>query len=361
MVKFFNDAKKIYSLLSDDLSKKIYSNMVLYNLTKDESFFDFKTALAFNGLDLYKIVQSHKTQPIALFGAGRWGKRLLSAYPDIPWRCCVDNNRKGLMEDNTKILSVDELHSQYPNAFIVIAVKKYSNEIKAQLRDIGFEDENIYEFTQEVDKIQRSFMARQYFDLPALPHDEQEVFVDAGGCDGESSLNFIKWANEKYKHIYLFEANSTLSEKCCKNLEQQHNCTIIGKGLWNEQTTLTFRESPYDQEYNINLQEHNAFDKEHENLDNWTERTIDVVRMDDVILDERVTFIKMDIEGSEVPAIQGAERIIRTYKPKMAVCVYHKQDDLWAIPSLLLKLRPDYHFYLRTYSLHWGETVLYAV
>lgn len=360
MVKFFNDAKKIYSLLSDDLSKKIYSNTVLFNLTKDESFFDFKTALAFNGLDLYKIVQSHKTQPVALFGAGRWGTRLLSAYHDIPWRCCVDNNRKGLMEDNTKILSVEELHSQYPNAFIVIAVKKHANEIKTQLRNIGFEDKNIYEFTKEVDKIQRSFMARQYFDLPALPHDDQEVFVDAGGFDGETSLNFIKWAHNKYKHVYCFEANPNLYETCRKSLIGG-KCTVHGKGLWNTTGTLTFRESPHDQEYNVNLLEHNCFDAEHENLDNWIEHTIDVIRMDDAIPDDRVTFIKMDIEGSEVPAIQGAEQIIRTYKPKMAVCVYHKQDDLWTIPSLLLEFRPDYHFYLRTYSLSWGETVLYAI
>lgn len=335
--------------------------MVLYNLIKDESFFDFKTALAFNGLDLYKIVQSHKTQPIALFGAGKWGTRLLSAYPDIPWLCCVDNSRKGLMEDNTKILSVEELQSQYPNAFIVIAVKKYSNEIKAQLRDIGFEDKNIYEFTKEVDKIQRSFIAMQYFDLPALPHDDQEVFVDAGSFDGETSLNFIKWANNKYKHVYCFEANPSLEETCRKNLVGQGKCTVYGKGLWNTTGTLTFRESPHDQEYNVNLLEHNCFDAEHENFDNWIEHTINVSRMDDAIPDARVTFIKMDIEGSEVPAIQGAEKIIRTYKPKMAVCVYHKQDDLWTIPSLLLEFRPDYHFYLRTYSLFWGETVLYAI
>ncbi len=54
--------------------------------------------------------------------------------------------------------------------------------------------------------------------------------------------------------------------------------------------------------------------------------------MDDYIT-ERVTFIKMDIEGSEANALRGAEKIIRTYKPKLAISVYHKKDDLWTIPK----------------------------
>ena len=75
----------------------------------------------------------------------------------------------------------------------------------------------------------------------------------------------------------------------------------------------------------------------------------------------KVTFLKMDIEGSELAALRGAERIIREQRPKLAICVYHKPEDLWEIPSLLLSYHPDYKLYLRHYSINETETVLYAI
>jgi hypothetical protein len=73
------------------------------------------------------------------------------------------------------------------------------------------------------------------------------------------------------------------------------------------------------------------------------------------------TFIKMDIEGSEIDALNGAAGIIRRDKPKLAVCVYHKPSDLWKIPLLVHNLQPKYQFYLRHYSNHLSDTVLYAM
>ena len=81
----------------------------------------------------------------------------------------------------------------------------------------------------------------------------------------------------------------------------------------------------------------------------------------DAVIDGKVTFIKMDIEGAEYEALKGAERLIREYKPKLAVSVYHKPEDIWELPGLILSFCPEYTFYLRHYSLSSEETVLYAV
>ena len=69
----------------------------------------------------------------------------------------------------------------------------------------------------------------------------------------------------------------------------------------------------------------------------------------------------MDIEGYELPALAGAQNIIKTQKPLLAICCYHKPDDLWTIPQRVLSYNPDYKIHLRHYSEGLLETVFYFV
>jgi hypothetical protein len=69
----------------------------------------------------------------------------------------------------------------------------------------------------------------------------------------------------------------------------------------------------------------------------------------------------MDIEGAELSALRGAENIIKTHRPKCAICVYHKFDDMWEIPDFLWSIVPDYKLYLRHYHSTCAETVLFAI
>ena len=87
---------------------------------------------------------------------------------------------------------------------------------------------------------------------------------------------------------------------------------------------------------------------------------IEVVKLDELLDGEKVTFIKMDIEGAEYAALKGAEKIIREQRPRLAISIYHKPSDIVEIPKLLLEYKDDYKFYLRHYSLIGNETVLYA-
>jgi FkbM family methyltransferase len=73
------------------------------------------------------------------------------------------------------------------------------------------------------------------------------------------------------------------------------------------------------------------------------------------------TFIKLDIEGFEVEALQGARTTIQRHAPVLAVCVYHRQDHLWRIPLLLSNLRADYAFFLRPHNEEGWDLVCYAV
>ena len=81
----------------------------------------------------------------------------------------------------------------------------------------------------------------------------------------------------------------------------------------------------------------------------------------DNMCDLRPTFVKMDIEGAEYKALCGAEKTIIKNKPKQAISVYHKPEDIIELPKLLLKYNPDYKFWIRHYSFGENETVLYAL
>ena len=76
---------------------------------------------------------------------------------------------------------------------------------------------------------------------------------------------------------------------------------------------------------------------------------------------EIVTFIKMDLEGWELKALEGCKQHILRDHPKLAISVYHSASDFWRIPEYIFSVRRDYNVYLRHYTEGWSETVMYFV
>ena len=90
------------------------------------------------------------------------------------------------------------------------------------------------------------------------------------------------------------------------------------------------------------------------------EHVIQCVSLDTMLAGETPTFIKMDIEGMEIEALRGAEKLIRTHHPQLAICVYHDMSHIWRIPLLLREFYSGYRFYVRNYQYMGLETVVYA-
>jgi FkbM family methyltransferase len=179
---------------------------------------------------------------------------------------------------------------------------------------------------------------------------DNEVYVQAGCCDGNTVKLFIdEYAlNNNYKYCYTFEADENRIPACEDTLKDYRNVQIINKGLYSSQTTLEFgRFDDLDMLQTITF---------NENI------LIPVISLDLFFADKKdfPTFISLDIEGGELEALKGAEKIIRKYKPKLAISVYHKIEDLYEIPEYLDSLRVGYKFFLRQYSRYF-ETVLYAI
>jgi FkbM family methyltransferase len=75
---------------------------------------------------------------------------------------------------------------------------------------------------------------------------------------------------------------------------------------------------------------------------------------------ERVDFLKLDVEGAEMQALAGAEDTIRRHRPKLALSVYHRDEDLVEIPAWVDGLGLGYRQWLDHRWPGQAETVLFA-
>lgn len=179
---------------------------------------------------------------------------------------------------------------------------------------------------------------------------ENEAFVDCGAYIGDTIDLFVKNVSNRYKHIYALEPDSQNFEKLKKNTSHLKNIELYNCGAWNSNGVLSFSNNSNGTISKIDEQGANS---------------ITVKKLDDLLSDKQPTYIKMDIEGSEMQALEGAQNVLKTL-PKLEICVYHRPDDLIKIPNFLNHIQNSsgrkYKLYLRhhpVFNLH--ELVVYAV
>ena len=358
VMEFREQIKKIYNHMGNDLSKEIYINRLLYSLTEDNKYMRNVIETTYEGRQFISKLYCDKKKII--FSAGAWGKEIITSYPDVEFEGFIDNRVKNDQTDEEclgyPVISYDKYLKEYaPNTIVIIASRLYYDEIYNQLKSDNISDEYILNAGKMIDDMS----VRQYFDLPEMENRRlaSECFIDAGSFDGRTSSLFYKWCqkniNSKEINIWAFEPDKNNLEKCKKTLallKQEKNrrveYQVIQKGLWDSTGTISFSSVQ------------NGTSK----ITNTGEDQIFVDRLDKMIpKDEEVTFVKMDLEGSEYKALLGAEEIIKKYKPKLAISIYHKPEDIWELPELVLSMNPQYKLYLGHYSTAAAETVLYAL
>lgn len=186
----------------------------------------------------------------------------------------------------------------------------------------------------------------QYFPNDILLKSGYSRFIDCGAYNGDTFLELIR-QQKQVEYYIAYEPDLNSFEKL-KN-------TIIKSGFHNPCILFPCGVSSKNCIQNLCLNGSSS------NLSISGDTITQSLTIDDTILNVFPTFIKMDVEGAEYDAILGAKKIIHNFKPVLAICVYHRADDIWRIPLLLKKIVPEYRFYLRTYTSYGLETVLYAV
>lgn len=332
--------RELYGLMEDSLSQYIFENRLLYSLTEEMKFIRNVVCTIDQGRKLYGRLKAEGRKK-GIFGAGDVGRHLTRVWQDIEIECFIDNRREGSMCEGLPVLSLGAFQEKYPDGMVIISTKLYYREIWEQLLEAGVCEEAIVNLGMEYEKLNH----RQYFDLPQLKSRqvETEVFIDGGAYDGGTAIDFTKWSPGGGS-VIAWEPDCDNQKKCRKLFEEKGlTYELISKGLWNEKAELRLK-----------------MDQTASRITEDGDIRIEVDSIDNLVK-APATFIKMDIEGSEYQALRGAEKTIQKYKPRLAICVYHKPEDIWELPWLIHEIHPEYRFYLRHYSFADNETVLYAL
>lgn len=226
-----------------------------------------------------------------------------------------------------------ENEKEYQKTYDLLADKK-SKEVFTKVLNfkMTYDFEFMEGFTNNFDE--------QYFDSELIPDIKNINFVDGGGYIGDT-LKPIMNHFPDFNKIYCIEPNDLHINIAKKNFAEYENIEFINCGLGNKVQNANDKD---DDQTNC------AHDYQALNINTL-----------DNLIKEKVDFIKMDIEGAEQDAIEGSKQTILKYHPILAICIYHKAQDWYKVPQMVLEIKKEYNIYIRHYMEGIYETVMYFI
>lgn len=354
--------RRVYEMLEDEESRDIYLTRLNWLISDDKRYIDQIVDRYLNGIPSQTALQQEilarmrgampAGRKIVLYGAGKTGRDLIDLWKEDErfFGFCSQSKKQqecGYLGYPT--ISPEELLLGKEFSVVInVENERYYQEIKEVLREGNYPEGQIYEYVS--DEGIRGFRIddeKQYFDPDIMKLEDEEVFVDAGCFDLATSLA-LRRRCKHVKKVYAFEPDPQNYQVCLRQIEKEAfwEVELLPYGIWSKRCRLHF----------------NATSGVDSAVSENGEFAITATTIDETIAPEdRVTTIKMDLEGSEQEALRGARETILRDRPKLAVCIYHGLEDMTEIPLYIKELVPEYKIYIRHYSNCDSETVLYAV
>ena len=160
--------------------------------------------------------------------------------------------------------------------------------------------------------------------------EDNESFLDLGAYRGDTVQEFLHYSGGKYNEIIALEPDRRTYKKLCDYLENLPNSTAVQKAVYSESKTLFFSSKAGRQS----------------TLSSKGEE-IETVTVDELCNSKNITYIKMDVEGAEYDALEGAKKTLKEQKPKLNIALYHKSIDIFELPLKIAEINPEYKFHLR--------------
>lgn len=331
---------------------------------------------------------------VSLYGLGFVGKWALPNLrkTGVNVVSCYDANQAlcGTAVDGVPVHSADQIGRDKPE-FVLIAARHAVAPVSAMLKRLNVDHasfdawyvatnfeafrrvhDNILADSRSKDVLRAILMAYlsgekrycatvfekdQYFCLPTFCGTEIETYVDAGAYVGDSLEHFIWNQNGVFDMAYAFEPGARQFAALQARTERLINewalepasIQLIRAGL-GEADYSAASTSASGQITNLTISSDADADG----------TKVNISSLDSFLKGKRITFLKADVEGMEMPLLKGASATISQHKPKIAICVYHYPSDLPDIANYLATLAPSYRFALRHHSPQLMETVLYC-
>jgi FkbM family methyltransferase len=166
-----------------------------------------------------------------------------------------------------------------------------------------------------------------------------DVVFDVGGCFGETAIYFSRFCGNSGK-VFTFEPHGYFFSHLAHNVKSYPAVHPVHAGCGSEpgEVMMSFKGMPSKAAITT--------------IDNFVETSAL----------PRVDFIKMDIEGAESDALRGAAQTLKSMRPKLAICVYHRPDDIRVLSRLIFDAYGDAcDLYMKNTTNNHNETVLFAV
>jgi FkbM family methyltransferase len=307
----------------------------------------------------YRPTDEEKRNAIVVICVGK------EEYYDEIIRCLKDLGFQNIIH----LLDVYEIHNPFslPKE---LQRKGFDFYLEHQDQILGclelFEDEESREIYT---RCLQTHMQRKPIPLPKRPRKEQyfpkDIQLSRGYsrfvCCGSDSGDTVRLLNEVYgkvDEIVCFEPEAPLfdlladylwrhKDELAKNIVAMP-CALYSQDLLMKYTSANLGQvRKYPTGFGCRISE-------------GGDLVVQCVTLDHTLPGFKPTFICMDVEGAESEVLKGAENLIRTHRPDLAICVYHAPHHLWEIPLYLQRFGLGYRFYLRNHTAFTQETVLYA-
>ncbi|MCR5732188.1 MAG: FkbM family methyltransferase [Sphaerochaetaceae bacterium] len=309
-----NAAEKLLDLLTER-GVRVSGCMASDGFVRDRSFRNYKV------LSFERAKQIFGPEMVVVLGFGSHDVKVIENIKNVAKEC--------------ELYAPDILTDEEGNVFDIQYYEKHLKEIE-WAKSLLCDEESRRVFERE---IQYRLSARIEHLIECESSDEEnwkllnigpdEAFMDLGAYNGDTIRRFLSFSRT-YEHIYAVEPERRNFRRLEAYAFELENCTLFNVGISDRREEKSFAQGK-GRGSNANRE---GSDLLFDSIDN-------------LLSGRRVSILKFDIEGQEPKGLLGAKYTINRYRPKMVLSAYHRIDDFWALPRIIMNIRDDYKFYMR--------------
>ncbi|WP_319581931.1 FkbM family methyltransferase [uncultured Pseudodesulfovibrio sp.] len=236
-------------------------------------------------------------------------------------------------------------------------IEEQKAELDALMDAFG-NDESRFAFAQGFKYYERWLTSSQHLLYPQYAHplvkaEDGDIILNCGGYDGDTDLLYHSMADNCEVHTFEpFEEMLPKLRQVAAGITNGKSI-IVNKCVWNKNETITLQ---------VTETASRILNPGGKDFISPT-RSVEAVTIDHYCEENGVvpTMIKMDVEAAEPQAIEGAENVLRKYRPKLQISIYHTPEQRVSIPLQLRKIDPNYRYYIGHHTPSYCETILYGL